>query len=748
MKKDLILPPNYEKILSSDNNNEEFYDYQDDLYRDKHYGLYLMSDSERVYLDQEAYKEYRYENMPSYHKASYEIKGTASHNLYTLFPSRKQEIWRLLQLIYTYQKSIVLVKDLLRGINELIVFIENCKVDLSLTLDLVTKENIALLKEYIESDTCHFTRGRYISSVLYLIMEHVEDRFELPHFDKLIKDRRSSIERKVQEKNKSNSFYLDNAYDNEGRLSISVGWQMDVYCRKELDAWVERIEEFKGWKKEYEDIEKKGGIFTLENLAYTYFYCQDTYGKGSSNYLNLYNEVAKKLYGQSFYWKDKEKFSKLKGNYKSARALQYEQELRNLGKDGILIEIDSLKMFTFWMFEIFPKYPYTITPDERFQSISYFKKNTKANNPYQSAQTWKSNRLTELGIDTYDYFSLYTTTSYHLYSLYALILLRSGLNQEVLQDWRVQKYDNGEYSIGKKAGPVHIIEGYKGRSNSIQSYTLDIEVNKYVQFFLEHMSPLYDISGDNHFFQYKTLSSDKCYVWSKSTQSNLQRRKLGVPIFGKYEIITNSGKRIPWIDHRQIRPMKNFAEYRNDVARIQRQIEMGHFNTETLNQYQQSLTFKGSDNIKTAITQNTIIAIFKGEITSKENKKAAIFEEQPMNKCSNSKNPSYPNSKKLKDDERCVNWRMCLLCSECKVIPELHGPVIQAWQNVMIEEADNFYATEDWEKEYGLDFSITTSVLDMFDKDDKKHCIKEAAKFQEFVRAYVMNSLEKTKVGA
>lgn len=751
MPKQIKLPLNYQTALESTDKKEELYDYQDIKYRDEHYGLYLMSDSERIYLDIAAFKEYKYEtllpNQIACHKRLTRV-GPAQHNIFSLFPERKEEIWSILELIYTSQVSTVLVQDMLRGIGDIITSINFINPKLTLTPDFVTHDNINQIRNYVQDKECPISRGRFMSRVLYMIMPHSRLSFELPPFDKLIHERRRKVEHKLEEDNLKNSATREGLYDLEGSISMPVIWQLDIYCRKELDSWMKRIEEFNGWKKDYEVVKEDGGLLSLKNIAFTYFYVADSSGRGATNYISFYNELAVKLHKISLYWKDHKDFSHIKGNYKSQAILAYEQKLRTFGEGGILITIDSLKMLTFWMFEVFPRYPFEKTPDIKFQSISSFSLSTPTGvsqvPPYM---VWKSNRLTNLRVDPFEFLSLFTSTSYHLYSFYLLILIRSKLNQEVVQDWKVQRQETGEYTLGKIAGPVHMVEGYKGRSNTIQDHTFDMETSKYVQFFLKHMRPLYEFTGKRGFFQYTGLSGEY-YTWSSSTISNLKKRASGIPIFGKYQILTNSGERVDWMDHRNIRPMKNYAGYRKDVARIQRQIELGHLNPETLNTYQQSLTFKGSDSIKTAITQNTLMAIFRGEITSKDDEKAAVFEEQPMNRCANPEKPSYYNAKQLKENEKCVNWRMCMMCSECRVIPKLHGPVIQAWLNVMIEEEESFYTTEEWEKEYDLDIFVVNDVLDRFDKDERHHCIKEAPKFQDFVRTYVMNSSVKIKTKA
>lgn len=106
----------------------------------------------------------------------------------------------------------------------------------------------------------------------------------------------------------------------------------------------------------------------------------------------------------------------------------------------------------------------------------------------------------------------------NVFSIYPFILqllIREGLNQETLFDFRVKKYDDRWVLNCKDSTHAIIIDSTKNRSNSIVTTTIDKNSKQYtyINFLIKWLSPLYEVQKSNRLFQH--WSNGDIRIWGE-----------------------------------------------------------------------------------------------------------------------------------------------------------------------------------------------------------------------------------------
>ncbi|UPT78164.1 hypothetical protein MN086_03225 [Sulfurovum sp. XGS-02] len=685
--------------LDERNDNRRIhFDYVDDLYAKKHYGEYIIvkhSEAEnistsRVYLSNDAQVEYYLGRKKRGDKLFNCVPAVGKVNLFDLFPQYKTFIKSTISYIIQDRQHSSTVMHYLIGFNIFLSALKSHDIVIN-EFKEITNEHHALTYNYIKvtEGTNNYTM-RNVRSFFGVV------ELNLEHF----------ITTRIPRLGIDNSILA---------LSSTVSFQISYFSEVEISKIIKRVNEYKEWMKEYENIE----LFSLKNLAKTYYESQGSTEKRPFGV--TVNSICIDLHGINLkYWIRR---SRREYVYKNLYQKKMHEEMLEYCKDGTNIDVVDEKMYAFWHKEIYPDWPFTRTLAKKFDSsqIKYFR--------YRYAE--------KLGIDLNNFDSRIYPSGAEIYPLILLLLIWEGMNTEVLKNWRVKKNKKGEFKIGNETSIGLLIESTKARSNSIQANVLSNSSNfkKYIDFYLKWLTPIYENSGKDNFFQYIYLKDkeEPLRIWKSSAFfNNLKHSKDS--LFAKYEILETSGTKVQYIDHRRIRPYTNYRDAMADYSEFKRQMKKGHENIDTLKHYENSKEWIGDKKHRIARTQNLIVKILRDDEDKYEEKIQNLFN-GPLADCEDPKKPDHPDALTLKKNEICSDWFKCLtMCGKANVVPKVHGPVIYAWILYMEEEYENYFSYADWEKEYSMDYMAAVNTFGGFTFHEKNYSEENAYKHEEFVK--------------
>lgn len=691
--KKVLKIPKYN--INEENGVESFshMDYVDNLLAKEHFGTYLIvktTDADtwgnRVYLLLNNQKEYYYERKKRGDKLFNKSPKISKNNLLDLYPSYNDFIKDTVSNIIPTIDGVDTVIQLLYGMGIFISVIDNYGLNLK-SFQEINNEHHTLVYNYLKvSKDIHKSDMRYIRGFFGAVASRLE------HF------RTTKIARSV-----------GNANISRPAISTTLAYSISYYSEKELDLIITGVEEYKDWMKEFNKIE----LFSLKNLAKTYYESQT---KSKMSFGITINSICISLYKIDLkFWYVR---SRKKNLYKNEELKKHHMEMIEYSKDGINIDIVDEKMYAFWHKEIYPNWPYEqeINPKLNTAKVKYFR--------YTYAD--------KLNINISRFDAKIYPSSGELYPLILLLLIWEGSNIEVLQNWKVKKDSTGKYNVGNETSLGLYIVSEKKRSNKLQEIMLESssKIKKYVEFYLDWMTPLYTYYNKDRFFQYiyKKDKNSPLREWRNGSYfANMKHSKDS--LFYKYEIFDKNDNRIMFIDHTHIRPYVNYARALHGYNNFLRQMSLGHKNIDTQKHYMNSTEWEGDKQYKIAKTQNTIVRIIRGKTEKSDHDAAALFA-GPFADCSDNKNPTFPNAPKLKSDEVCSDWFKCLsLCSKSRVIPFMHGPRIFSWKSYMEKKLEKYPIYADWEKEYSREYEAIISVINGFTEDEKKYSQENEYKY-------------------
>ncbi|OHD86035.1 MAG: hypothetical protein A3I60_01000 [Sulfuricurvum sp. RIFCSPLOWO2_02_FULL_43_45] len=700
------------------------------LLAEEHYEKYLIVKNDhsgkekhnRYYLCHEAIVEF-YETSEVIPLVVENLKknGIASTHLISLFPEQKNMIMTTLFALIGEGSSRSFVTKLITGFSHLLMILKKLKIPLK-SLNEVNGNILKALVKDAKANAYSKSSLKSCTQFLRQVRSYYGNELEVPNLQQ----------------------YGVAIRDNKEELSMVVSWQLDIYACKELDETIRLVKEYKEWMRDLkaiqalfteDEIDQHGGIFTLKNLIFTYFNNIELLGKKSGKHNEIIQKAARALYGTELkVWKYQ------RGKSKQNR--EAEARLREKGEGGINITIHDERMFAIWQKVITPDFPY-----DRSIKPQYFFLN-------KSLDSWRYVISHRGIIDLTRFNRRIFPTKETIYPLYLLSLCRSGLNQQPIKDWRVWQDAQEEYQLGVDSGMGRLVDGFKGRGNTMQTTALDKQHCRYVDFFCNYITPLYKRSGNNHFFQYVapqgSNSLSKIHTWDNLSLATMFFSKKH--FFYKYsiedtEMLPNGAcqqKRIYSIEHEQIRKVKNLSEYLKGKVEWERQYELGHKKIETGIYYEQTGGFIDAKQHRIAMTLNTLLDFIRGKVSEKENPKLKVFK-GPLADCQNPFKPDYNGAKPLRDGDVCTNWRKCLSgCSQCQPVKSVHGPNIMAWRIVMEELRSIYTDPQEWERMFLLDDHVAEAALNAcyFTEEELFECKKKANEPRrlDFIRLEVLNS--------
>lgn len=698
------------------------FDYVEALFAEEHYGKYLVvkntaSNSQnhnRLYLCFDAHLEFI---KPKIRHGMFEItkkSGIADIQLISRFPKLHYFIWQELSILIENSASRNNVERLLKGFGHLLSVFNRLEINISTLQDLDGSHVKA-----IENDAKNNSYLRYLlkscNQFLRYICEYYGKNLYIPELGK---------------------YGFSKNRDDD--ISLGISWQCDIYACQDLDEIMLYVNEYRDWMQELEvmqapfseeELALHGGLFTLKNLVFTYFENFSKFGSGCAIKNEIFRKIAYQLYGIELrVWK---------GNRGCTAAYRKrENELRKLGDGGIDISVQDERMFAIWHKIIAPEYPFM---REFLSHYSFI---------HSSLGQWRLVKSGILGFGLESFDRRIVPGLQETYYLYLLSLCRSGLNQQPILNWRVWKDADGSYHIGEDSGMGRIVDGFKGRGNSIQTTALDREQRNYVDFWCTYATPLYQRSQNDHFFQYErhgninTLGLDGIRVQFKGKSNFFNRHKIVDTVLLEDGALQE--KRLTHINHEKIRKIKNLSEYLEGKEQWERQYRRGHKNGNTEIIYQQTAEFQESKQHRIVMTQNKLLEFFKDKTIVESNPKLQVFT-GPLSNCKNPFEPDYEGAKKLRDRDVCSNWRKCLSgCSQCQPVKNVHGPNIMAWIIVMDEMRSIYTDSEEWERMFLLDQMAAEAALIIcnFSDVERVECEKKANEHGRlaFIRREVLNS--------
>jgi hypothetical protein len=694
-----------ENHINSTTENRIHFDEVDSLYAEEHYGYYLMTISTR------SSEKYNLRYYLSYsHKIDYyRKKRDNNRDLQEKIEDSLFEETDYLDFIrscihelFQDRKSRSITSFIIKG---LILFIEFLK-----------KERISV-KNVFDIETKHHKQFYFELSTKDNIAKHAirqVDRF----FGEVLKVNRNL--------NRVVSAYqiVDTTKKPIPALPSTIIYQLSKYSNDEFLTIQEKVSRKKLW------IKNKDKILSLKNLLFTLI--EETrnstmmYDRKFKEIIEIklnvdYNIDVRDLFITKI---DFNKFSEKDKTNHNKRL----DALKALASCGINISAKTEENCFLWSLELLVNHPYSNEICEKY--YKYFQ------GSFSNVRKWLGRRF-DISLNTVDN-GVYPTAT-DLYPLYLLLLIEFGINQEALKDWKVIKDIDKSFILkGDNLGLVTIIDCVKEKTNTSISVVIknDSLVKKYLDFYINWCSPIYEITKSNELFQYLSMEFYNKYCSIKKNPDYL-RSAMASPssLYLKYEILDQDNCRIKSIDHRSIRKSHNYQDFLNAKKLFERQVRKQHksANTTVLCYEDMNIEWNEIKRHKIAVAQERIVGFFEGEIDRNDKLLEIVFN-GPLSDCKDNKNPTFDNAPELKKDEYCCDWTKCLtLCDKSFVIPQVHGPVIYAWIDFMENQKEDFFKEEDWAKEYLIDYESANNTIMFFTEEEKDYCKKELFKHTEFV---------------
>lgn len=703
---------------SIENINKVHLDRVDDLYAEKHYGYYLLvdtnkSENSRKYLCYEKKVEYYLQKANEGNKAYKKNHRKSKLEVFSSFRKYEHLSKNIIDLIFIEIKSLGKTSFILEGMIWFLKYLKKEKLIIDSAFDIDNKIQQGVYNYLDNSKKINENNLRGVDAFFSEIS--------------LINNNLMRITKNKLNKSKLKKKSVD-------ALPSSIVYQLEYFSKIELTTIKERVEEYISNLKYFNE----NNIFTKENILKTLFLEIE-----NSNTLvkTFYSKLLlTKLYAD--YKIDANILFLKKREIKCLTELEKDnydkkiEELKLISKCGININIKGEKYYCYWHTTLLPRYPHSYEFSETYKEICGTAKNVR---------TWLK-KFYDISIRHID--KLLYPSNNDVYPLYLLFLIKLGLNQEVINNWEVYKDIDGKYKLkADDVGMFTLIDASKARSNDVITAVLknDSFERRYIEFFISWNTPLYENSVSKKLFQYVNTSGGISEKYQETNGQFFENLKVSPSSFyKKYTILDLDGNRINFINHLTLRKSHNYQDFLKGKSEFQRQQQKNHKSSSTTKEYYENHNkeWKELKEHKIALSQNLIVSIFKGEITREEHKTANLIY-GPMADCKNNKSPTFNNSIDLKENEYCSDWTKCLTqCNKACVVPKIHGPVIYAWINYMEKQREEYIQQKDWEKEYLNDFLSAKDTIKYFTNDENIFCESEAYKHREFVKIKFSNVIK------
>lgn len=504
-----------------------------------------------------------------------------------------------------------------------------------------------------------------------------------------------------------------------------VAVQLLAISAQKIEHVKSKYKEILSWRKEYDNKP----FDSLENLAKAFI----TIPKNFLNKKTKNGKTNSIIRYQQFY-------EKLSTHIHGVSLLNMEEiELTELAKKGINIDnMDDPFIMSWFLDDILNNYPFNITSNGKGSiSDSYLSSYTRWNIEkslrhflLDRGQRRKRDFLSTF----YEVFSYKYPVAEHVIPFVIFWMLQTGSNPEAIINMkRKEESNNGTVFIGDLSplGDTPVIRSFKNRgSKNYYWFVLNPHekngLYSHFKFLKKFLSPLWAIDDKMNYEKkmkwpfwvyYSPTKTDKVIQldWSNlNSQLNAfaKNNKIVMPDGTYLETIEPSRFRNTFI---------TMADLNNaTIEEIQEWIRHDNFDTRfkfyANSPDQRSRNFRAIHSIQEAIIEDA--RKFNGEIelsslTNKISNKE--IDSTYLCGCTDIRDPSYTGAKAIPETDICIDWDMCLLCTNSRVFRE-HLPRICA-RILQYEEYRQKMTADEWENNFGSKHIVAHDALQRWISD-------------------------------
>jgi len=479
--------------------------------------------------------------------------------------------------------------------------------------------------------------------------------------------------------------------------------------------------EYQSWKNKYKDK----AFDSVENLAKAYITIPNSF-------LNKKTIPARDISIQAY----QKSYNKLCMDiHNISLEKMNNDELVSLSEKGCNIDaLDDPFIMSWFLDDIHYKFPFgissTATADIPMSTYSRWNINKSLRSFLQDRG---SRRKKDFLATYHDVFSIKYPTAKKLIPFILFWMLQTGSNPEAIVNMkRKEKGINGTIDIGEMSplGDTPVIRSFKNRGSK-DYYWFALNPNEkgglYTHFtFLKSFLQLLWDEDDNtakekeswpFWVYYSPMKQKKVIDLSWSTL------KFQLNNFIKEnQIILPNGDILKTLEPSRFRntfiTMVDLAG--SSIDEIQEWIKHGDFDTRFKfydnSPDQRSRNFRAVHAIQEDIIENA--RNFKGKIVNGSLKLSIKNKEINATYtcgCSNPEKPSYDGAKKIPQDDICIDWDMCLFCSNSRVFEE-HLPRICA-RILQYESYQKKMTSDEWENNFGMKHVVAHDTLKKWIED-------------------------------
>lgn len=500
-----------------------------------------------------------------------------------------------------------------------------------------------------------------------------------------------------------------------------VAIQLLAIAASETEKIMYEYQEYQSWKNQYQDK----AFDSIENIAKAYMTIPDSFlnkksktgiANSTSAYQRSYNNLCMKVHGISLNDMDHD-------------------ELIALSESGHNIDsLDDHFTMAWFLDDIQHNFPFNV--ESKATADIHMSKYTRWNLEMSLRHFLNSRgkaREKDFWATYQDVFSIKYPTAQKLIPFILFWMLQTGSNPEAIVNMkRKEKGINGTIDIGEMSplGDTPVIRSFKNRGSK-DYYWFALNPNEkgglYTHFiFLKSFLKLLWKEDDNlsnkkeewPFWTYYSPFKENKVVSISSPTLREQINKL----IKDHPVILSNGEVLQKVEPSRLRntfiTMVDLAG--SSIDEIQEWIRHGDFDTRFKfydnSPDQRSRNFRAAHAIQEDIIENA--RRFKGKIdngslqTSIQNKEVnATY----TCGCSDPKKPSYDGAKEIPEEDICIDWDMCMFCTNSRVFTE-HLPRICA-RILQYESYQKKMTSDEWENNFGTKHVVAHDALKKWIED-------------------------------
>ena len=239
---------------------------EEQLLAKEHINYYIIKNSNetttnRIYLSFEKQMEFYHAKISRGDKMFHTPPPLSKKHLFTHFPEHEKLIKELTIGLSTAEIDYGYTVRILKGFYIFLYYINTLNYDLNSINDINNKLQVKIYKEVNNSSLSKQDKVTLRSFFNYL--EKIMPEFKAITFNNI-------------------------SYSSKESLRSEIVYQLDFYSRVELSEIIQNAEEYLLWMEEFNSI----NLFSIENLAKTYYDEIEQYGNERNSENRKYNKIA------------------------------------------------------------------------------------------------------------------------------------------------------------------------------------------------------------------------------------------------------------------------------------------------------------------------------------------------------------------------------------------------------------------------------------------------------------------------